>query len=173
MNIIRRLVNRGTARQTNNIYNKHIRFTNSISLIVCFFIIQNIALSIYYHQQIAMAIQVMHLVAIALVPYFNFRGKRILATSWFSGAAIIFVTVYAVIFTAITVLCFAGAVLYPQLHEAPLLPIPQGLLVAQRMNSLVGIPILSILFGVYAFSTINKAEQESCQGERKNRAAPA
>ena len=199
MNIIRLLVNRGTSRQTNNIYNKHIRFTNSIALIVCFFIIQNIALSIYYHQQIAMAIQVMHLVAIALVPYFNFRGKRILATSWFSGAAIIFVTVYAVIFTldsynfiflsmiiflqfflfspaekkyiiiftAITVLCFAGAVLYPQLHEAPLLPIPQGLLVAQRMNSLVGIPILSILFGVYAFSTINKAEQEAAREKEK------
>ena len=198
MNIIKRITDPGTVGQTNPAYSKQIRFTNSVALIVCFFIVQNAVLSIYYHQQLVFGIQLMHFVMIALIPLFNSRGKRVFASAWFSSVAIFFVTIYAIIFTlqsynfvflsmiiflqfflfspseknciiiftTITLLCFAGAVLYQQLHVPPLLSIPEGLLNAQRLNSLVGIPFLSILFGLYAFSTIHKAEREAA-GEKE------
>lgn len=38
---------------------------------------------------------------------------------------------------------------------------------AQRLNTFVGLPLLSIAFGLYAFSTIHKAEQEvACEKEK-------
>ena len=199
VNIIKRLIDLGTHRQSDPVYKKHIRFANSVALFVCLFIIQNAILSVYYQQNIVLAIQLMHLVAIALVPFFNSQGKRVLASAWFSSAAIFFVTIYAIIFTlysynfiflsmiiflqfflfsrsekryiiiftTITTICFAAATLYEELHMPPLLSISAGLLKAQRMNSITGIPVLSLLFGLYAFSAINKAEQEAATEKEK------
>jgi len=74
---------------------------------------------------------------------------------------------YIIIFTAITAICFAGAILWQELHAPSLLYVPKGLLDVQRLNSLAGIPLLSIAFGIYAFSTINKAEQETAREKEK------
>ncbi len=99
MNWFKYLVNTGTEKQKNITANKHIRFTNSLALIICFFIIQNIILSIYYKQAPVALIQFAHFVMIGLVLFFNYKGWRIFASAWFSGTAIFFVTIYAVIFT--------------------------------------------------------------------------
>jgi len=199
MNIVKRIIDLGTRYQTNAICNKHIRFTNSLSLIICGFIIQNEILSIYYKQPLIVLIQFIHFVMISLVPVFNYRGKRVLASAWFSGVAIFFVTIYAIIFTlgsynfafltfiiflqfflfsasekkyiiifvAITSLCFAGVLIWSGLSVQPLLSIPKGLLAAQRWNSLVGLPMLCIAVGLYAFSTINEAEREATREREK------
>ena len=199
MNVIKRIMDLGTSRQTDPVYNKHIRFTNSVALFVCVFIVQNAALAIYYDQPLLMLVYILHFVLIALVPVFNLMGKRVLASAWFSSVAIVFVTFYAidfsldsynfvflsmiiflqfflfsaserkhiVIFTVITALCFVGAVLWQELHMQPLLTVPEGLLAAQRWNSLVGIPFLSTAFGIYAFSTIHNAEQQVAREKEK------
>jgi class 3 adenylate cyclase len=189
----------GTRKQADPVYNKQIRFANSVSLIVCFFIVQNAALAVYYNQPLLILVYIMHFVMIALMPVFNHRGKRVLASAWFSGVAILFVTFYAIVFTldsynfvflsmilflqfflfsasekkyivifsAITLICFVGAVLWQELHVQPFLLVPEGLLRAQRLNSLIGIPLLSIAFGIYAFSTIHKAEREAAWEKEK------
>ena len=99
MNWFKYLVNTGTENQKGITGNKHIRFTNSLALVICFFIIQNIVLSVYYKQALITLIQSVHFILIALVLVFNYKGKRILASAWFSGSAIFFVTVYAIVFT--------------------------------------------------------------------------
>lgn len=192
MNIIRRLLDAGIAQRNHPVDNKHIRFTNAVALFVCLFILQNAAFAIYYHQPHLILVYVLHFFCIALVLLFNYKGKRVLASAWFSGAAIIFVTFYAICFTLesfnfvflsmiiflqfflfsaaekkmiitfaiISTVSFATAILWPEIYTQPLLSLPKGLLTAQRWNSIIGIPLLSIVFGVYAFSTIHKAEQE-------------
>ena len=99
MNLFKYLVNIGTEKQKAITRNKHIRFTNSLALIICFFIVQNIIISIYYEQSLIASVQFAHLITIAMVPFFNFKGKPILAGAWFSIAAIFFVTIYSVVFT--------------------------------------------------------------------------
>jgi len=195
MNLIKRLINLGTKRQNDVTRNKHIRFTNSVSLIICCFIVQNAILSIYYKQPLIAFIQFAHLVMIALVPVFNYRGQRVLASAWFSSAAIFFVTIYAIIFTldsynfaflpmiiflqfflfspaekkliiifvSITALCFVGVLINAGLYRTLVLTMPQGLLNAQRWNTLVGLPMLSTAIGIYAYSTIKKAEEEAAR----------
>src|SRR5580658_7696570 len=192
MNIVKRIVNSGTDKQLDPVYNKLIRFTNSVALFVCVFIVQNAALAIYYHQPLLILIYVLHFVLIGAVPVLNHTRKRVLASAWFSTVAIIFVTFYAIeftldsynfvfltmivflqfflfsasekkyigIFTGITILCLTGAVSWQELHLLPLMPVPKGLLTAQRWNSLIGLPFLTLVFGIYAFSTIHAAEQE-------------
>jgi class 3 adenylate cyclase len=192
MNVIKRIIDLGTSRQTDPVYNKHIRFTNSVSLIVCLFAIQNLVLAVYYHQTLVALLIALHCVLIALMLVFNRMGKRVLASAWFSGVAILFVTVYSIaytleslnfaflpmiiflqfflfsaqekkyiiFFTTITVLCFAGVLLWPALHLQPFLSVSDGFINAQKLNSYIGLPLLSIAFGIYAFSTIHKAEQE-------------
>lgn len=199
MNLAKRIIDLGTAERTNPLYNKYIRFSNSISLIVCFFIVQNTVLAIYYHQPILILIYIIHFAMIAMIPVFNYIGKRVLASSWFSGVAILFVTFYSIvftldsynfvflaltifvqffifstaekkhifIFTIIIILCLTGIILWHELDLQPSLSIPKGLLDAQRMNSLIGIPLLSIAIGFYAFSTIHKAEQEAAREKEK------
>jgi adenylate cyclase len=192
MNIIKRLVDMGAATQRDPVDSKHIRFANSVAVFVCLFIIANAALSVYYHQSFLEVVYALHFLVIAMVIFFNSRGKRVFAAAWFSSGAIVFVTFYSIvfrlesynfvflsmiiflqfflfsaseklliiIFTGITILCFAGAVLWQEMNLPPLLAVPAGLLHAQKMNSLAGIPFLSIIFGVYAFSTIHKAERD-------------
>jgi class 3 adenylate cyclase len=70
-------------------------------------------------------------------------------------------------FTLITIICLAVSILWHELIVNPFLTVPKGLLDAQRMNSLIGIPLLSIAFGVYAFSTIHTAEQEAAREKEK------
>ncbi|MBD0287975.1 MAG: adenylate/guanylate cyclase domain-containing protein [Flavisolibacter sp.] len=74
---------------------------------------------------------------------------------------------HIVIFVVITALCFMGAIAWQELQMSPFLSVPRGLLDAQRWNSLVGIPFLSTAFGIYAFSTIHKAEQEVAKEKEK------
>src|SRR6476660_1658851 len=99
MNIIKRIVDTGIGDNTYSIYNRHIRFTNSVALIVCFFIIQNASFAIYYHQPYLATVDAAHFVVTATVPFFNRAGKRLLASIWFSLFAILFVTFYAIYFT--------------------------------------------------------------------------
>lgn len=98
MNVVKRIIDSGTNPQT-PIYNRNIRFTNSVALIVCIFIIQNALFAIYYHQPIIAAVHAAHFVVTALVPFFNGAGKRVLASAWFSTFAILFVTFLAICFT--------------------------------------------------------------------------
>jgi signal transduction histidine kinase len=99
MNWFKYLIDIGTGKQNDVTCNKHIRFTNSLALIICFFIIQNIILSIYYKQALIAFIQSVHFIMIALVLFFNYKGKRVLASAWFSSTAIFFVTIYSIVFT--------------------------------------------------------------------------
>ncbi|MDQ3842826.1 MAG: adenylate/guanylate cyclase domain-containing protein, partial [Bacteroidota bacterium] len=199
MNVVKRIIDLGTAEKIYPVYNKHIRFTNSVALFVCCFIVQNAALAIYYHQPLLILVYILHFAMIALVPVFNTMGKRVLASAWFSSVAILFVTFYAIVFTLdsynfaflpmiiflqfflfaasekkhivifviITALCFVGAIAWQELQMLPFWLVPKGLLDAQRWNSLVGIPFLSTAFGIYAFSTIHKAEQEVAKEKEK------
>ncbi len=195
MNLFKHLVETGTEKQNNVTHNKHIRFTNSSALIICFFIIQNIILSIYYEQVLIACVQFIHFVMIALVLFFNYKGKRVLASAWFSSTAIFFVTIYSIVFTlesfnftflpmiiflqfflfspaekkylilfvGVTILCFAGIFVIDNLYESFIVTLPQGLLNAQRWNTVVGLPMLSTAIGAYAFFTIKKAEQETAK----------
>jgi len=195
MNLLKRLIDIGTKKQSDVIRIKQIRFTNSVSLIICYFIVQNILLSIYYQQPLIVFIQVAHLIMIALVPFFNYKNQRVLASAWFSSAAIFFVSIYSVVFTleslnftflpmimfmqfflfspaekkyiiifvAITALCFAGVLVTANLYEPLVSSLPQGLLKAQRWNTLVGLPMLSTAIGIYAFYTIKRAEEEAAK----------
>src|SRR5271170_206038 len=99
MSIIKCIINSGTDKQLSPAANKHIRFTNSISLFVCFFIVQCAALAIYYDQPLLIWVYGLHFTGIAVIPFFNFLGKRVLASAWFSAVAILFVTFYAIVFT--------------------------------------------------------------------------
>ena len=99
MNWFKYIIDIGTGKQNDVTGNKNIRFTNSVALVICFFIIQNIILSIYYKQSLIGFIQSVHFIMIALVPFINYKGKRVLASAWFSGSAIFFVTIYSIVFT--------------------------------------------------------------------------
>ncbi|HEY4873947.1 MAG TPA: adenylate/guanylate cyclase domain-containing protein [Puia sp.] len=99
MNIVKRIIDLGTNKQLNPIYNKHIRFTNSVALFVCLFIIQCALLNTFYPQPFLYLVYILHFITIALVPLFNYRGKRVFASAWFSSVAIVFVTFYAIEFT--------------------------------------------------------------------------
>ena len=195
MNFFRYLIDIGTEKQINVTRNKHIRFANSLALIICFFIVQNIILSIYYKQLVISIIQFIHFVMIALIPVFNHKGKPILASTWFSIVAIFFVTIYSIVFTLesfnftflpmiifiqfflfspaeknyiilfviVTAFCFAGVFVIDSLYERFIMSLPQGLLNAQRWNTVVGLPMLSSAVGAYAFFTIKKAEEETAR----------
>jgi class 3 adenylate cyclase len=67
---------------------------------------------------------------------------------------------YIAIFAGVTIVFFAGAILWNELDMDPLITVPHGLIIAQKWNSLIGFPFLTVIFGIYAFSTINRAEQE-------------
>ena len=195
MNLFKYLVDTGTKNQNDVTRNKHIRFTNSLALVICCFIVQNIILSIYYKQPLIASIQFVHFIMIALVPFFNHKGRRVLASAWFSTAAIFFVTIYSVVFTlksfnftflpmiiflqfflfspaeknyiiifvTATILCFAGVFVITGLYETFAASIPQGLVNAQRWNTVTGLPMLSAAIGAYAFLTIKKAEEEAAR----------
>jgi len=195
MNLFKSLINTGTKKQNDVIRNKHIRFTNSLALVICCFIVQNIILSLYYKQPLIASIQFAHFIMIALVPLFNYKGQRVLASAWFSSVAIFFVTIYAVVFTLesfnftflpmiiflqfflfslaekkyiiifvlITAICFAGVFVIAGLYEPFAASLPQGLISAQRWNTVAGLPMLSSAIGAYAFFTIKKAEEEAAR----------
>jgi signal transduction histidine kinase len=205
MNLVNRLVEIGIKKQNDVTINKHIRFTNSVALIICFFIIQNIILSIYHKQPLIVFIQFAHFIMIALVPVFNYKGRPVLASSFFSGAAIVFVTIYSIVFTfeslnfiflpfiiflqfflfspayikyiiifvTVTSLCFIGVLISVPLYKPYLLFIPQGLINAQQLNTLVGYPMLCVAIGIYAFYTIKKAEDEAAKEKEDLKAAQA
>ena len=199
MNLVNRIIDLGINKQTDVIQTRHIRFTNSVIVILFFFIIQNAAICIYYHQPLVTLVYLIHFILIALTLYFNYMGKRVFASAWFSGVAILFVSIYSIIFTesgynfvflpviiflqfflfsaaekkyvfiftAITVFCFAGVLFWPAFHFQPLVPVSKEIIQAQRLNSLVGLPCLSIAFGLYAFITINRAEREVAKEKEK------
>src|SRR5258705_13403060 len=85
MNVISRIINLGTDRQTDTVSNRHIRFANSTSLIVCFFAVQNAMLAIFYSGPVIAVIFLIHFALLTLMPVFNPLGKRVLASAWFSG----------------------------------------------------------------------------------------
>jgi signal transduction histidine kinase len=99
MNWFKYFIDIGTEKQKDITGNKHIRFTNSLVIIICYFIIQNAILSIYYRQALIAFIQFAHFIMIALVPFFNHKGRRVFASAWLSSVAIFFVTVYSIVFT--------------------------------------------------------------------------
>ena len=195
MNWFKYLVNTGTEKQKGITGNKHIRFTNSLALVICFFIIQNIVLSIYYKQALIAFIQSVHFIMIALVLFFNYKGKRVLASTWFSGTAIFFVTIYSIVFTleslnftflpfiiflqfflfspaekryiilfvTVTTLCFISVFVIESFYGIYGIEVPQGLVDAQRWNTVIGYPMLCAAIGSYAFITIKKAEEEAAK----------
>lgn len=199
MNLVNRIIDLGINKQTGVIQTRHIRFTNSVIVILFFFIIQNVAISIYFHQPLVALVYLMHFILIALTLLFNHMGKRVFASAWFSAVAILFVSIYSIIFTesgynfaflpmiiflqfflfsaaekkyvfiftAITLFCFVGVLFWPAFHLQTLIPVSKEIIQAQRLNSLVGLPCLSIAFGLYAFITINKAEREVAKEKDK------
>jgi class 3 adenylate cyclase len=199
MTLLSRIINLGTAKETNAVNNKHIRFTNAITLIVCGFIIPNGVLAAHYNATQVIGVLIAHITLIMLVFVFNARGHRLLASSWWSLVAIPAVTYYAIVFTeaglnwaflpmvlflqffmfpaknrnyviafvAVTLLAYALVIIGFRMEWNWFMPVHHEFILAQRMNSLVGLPILSLAFGVYAFSTINKAEQEVAQEREK------
>lgn len=199
MNLVNRIIDLGISKQSDVIRNKHIRFTNSVSLFVCFFIVQNFSICAYYHQPFAELIYLIHFILIACTLLFNYMGKRIFASVWFSSMAIVFVSLYAIIFTesgynfaflpmiifllfflfpteekkiifiltAVTLFCFAFVLVWPMFHFSPLIPVSKQIIQAQRLNTLIGLPLLSVAFGLYAFITINRAEREVVKEKEK------
>jgi adenylate cyclase len=199
MNLANRIIDLGINKQTDVIQTRHIRFTNSVIVILFFFIIENVAISIYFHQPLVTLVFLMHFILISLTLLFNHMGKRVLASAWFSGVAILFVSIYSIIFTergynfvflpmiiflqfflfsaaekkyififtAITVFCFAGVLFWPAFHLQTLIPVSKEIIQAQRLNSLVGLPCLSIAFGLYAFITISRADREVAKEKDK------
>jgi len=95
---LKRAIDLGTREQADASWNRHVRFANAISLIVCLFIVQNAALAVLHGQWPLLAVYVLHFAGIALVPLFNLRGRPILASGWFSTVAIGFVGFYSVVF---------------------------------------------------------------------------
>ena len=199
MNLFKYLIDIGTNKQHDITVNKNVRFANSLALIICCFLVQNIILSAYYKQPLIASIQFAHFLLIALIPFFNYKGWHVLASGWFSGVAIFFVTIYSIVFTleslnftflpmiiflqfflfspaeknyiilfvTITALCFAGVFVIDSLYQALPVSVPQGLINAQRWNTLAGLPVLSAATGAYAFFTIKKAEGEAAR-KKKN-----
>jgi adenylate cyclase len=199
MNLANRIIDLGINKQTDVIQTRHIRFTNSVIVILFFFIIENVAISIYFHQPLVTLVFLMHFILISLTLLFNHMGKRVLASAWFSGVAILFVSIYSMIFTergynfvflpmiiflqfflfsaaekkyififtAITVFCLAGVLFWPAFHLQTLIPVSKEIIQAQRLNSLVGLPCLSIAFGLYAFITISRADREVAKEKDK------
>lgn len=199
MNPIKRLINIGTDSQKDPVYNKHIRFSNSVFLILSFFMIQNTSVAIYYNELFMVFVFMVHWFFLSFMLVFTYLGKRVLASAWFSGVAIVFVTFYAIAFTmqglnfvflpmiiflqfflfsaaekkyiiifiSIALLCFAGSLLWSSLNLPQLLPFSSAFIEAQRLNSLIGLPMLSIAFGMYSFHTIHRAEEEVAR-EKEN-----
>jgi signal transduction histidine kinase/DNA-binding response OmpR family regulator len=192
MSFLKRIIDLGTLERADAARNRQIRFANAISLIVCLFIVQNAALAIVYVQWSLLAVYLLHFGGIALVPLFNQRGRRILASAWFSTMAIAFVSFYSVIFgvgsynfmflliivilqfflfpsskwrliaafVAISSLCFVGVLVMNELQVPLVMGFPAGLVEAQRVNSLVGLLLLSAALGAFALFTITRSDRQ-------------
>jgi len=192
MDALKRIIDLGTREQANAASNRHIRFANAISFIVCVFIVQNAALAVYHERWSLLPIYLLHFIGIAWVPVFNQRGRSILASAWFSGVAILFVSFYSIVFgigsynfmflliiiilqfflfppssrllmavfVSISALCFLGVLAMDELQAPPLMPIPDGLIEAQRLNSLSGLLLLSIALGAFALFTIARSDRQ-------------
>ena len=166
----------GTQGQADAARNRSVRFANAMSLIVCLFIVQNAALAWLHGQPQLLWVYLMHFIGIALVPLFNGRGHPLAASAWFSTVALVFVSLYSIVFgvgsynfmflliiiiiqfflfsssgrpfitffVAISVLCFVGILALDVRHLSPWGSLPAGLIEAQRLNSLVGLPLLAV-----------------------------
>jgi class 3 adenylate cyclase len=199
MNILKRIIDIGTRYKADPVFNKHIRFTNSVALIVCVFAVENAVLGIAYGEFVMAGIVIIHGLLISLMFYFNALGKRVLAATWFSTVALSFVTFYGIVytleglnyfflpliiflqfflfsvaekhliilFTLLTAVAFAGVIAFHSAGLNPPLAISADFIEMQRWNSYMGIPGLSIAFGVYAFMTINNAEREASREKEK------
>ncbi|HWD89343.1 MAG TPA: adenylate/guanylate cyclase domain-containing protein [Mucilaginibacter sp.] len=75
---------------------------------------------------------------------------------------------YIVIFIALALAGFVLAILWPVLKLPLPIAVSQDFINAQRLNTLFGLPALSIAFGAYAFFTINKAEHEVAVEKEKS-----
>ncbi|HYV95752.1 MAG TPA: adenylate/guanylate cyclase domain-containing protein [Chitinophagales bacterium] len=198
-NPIKQIIDLGTTKQTDPVVNRHIRFCNSVALIVCLFVVQNFVLAVYYKQTLIAFVLGLHFILLALMPVFNYAGKRLLASTWFSSVAILFVTFYAIVFTleglnftflpmiiflqfflftaaekkyiilftVVTLVCFAGVILWPVLHLPQIVSVPEQFIEAQRLSTYTGLPLLSIAFGAYALSSIHTAEQQTAKEKEK------
>jgi class 3 adenylate cyclase len=101
MNLILRIVDTGTQvsqEHADVVRDRHIRFANAVSLIVCGYIAQCAALAVYHHQARLMPIYALHFAGIAAVPWLNHQGRPVLASAWFAGVAITLVSLYSVLF---------------------------------------------------------------------------
>ena len=98
MSLLRRVIDLGTDERADARQNRHIRFANSMSLIVCVFIVQCAALAVVHDQIWLLAVYLLHFIGIALVPLLNWRGSSLRASACFSGVALVFVTLYSLVF---------------------------------------------------------------------------
>jgi len=98
MSFVKRIIDIGIQEQGDAARNRQIRFANSVALIVCFFIVQNAALALYYQQWPLLVVFGLHFIGFALVPFFNRRGKWLRASTLCSSVALFFVNFYSIVF---------------------------------------------------------------------------
>lgn len=101
MSLLTRIVDLGTKNtqaHADVVRDRHIRFANSVSLIVCCYIVQCAALALVHHQPRLLPVYGTHFIGIAMVPLLNQRGHPVAAGVCFGGVAIAFVSFYSVIF---------------------------------------------------------------------------
>ena len=101
MSLRRRIIDlgtKGTDEHADVVRDRHIRFSNAVSLIVCLYIMQCAALAVYHGAPRLLPFYALHFVGIAIVPLLNHRGHPIAASACFGGAAIVFVSLYSLLF---------------------------------------------------------------------------
>ena len=199
MSLIRQFIDLGTKRHADITIKKHVRFTNFVALFVMIFIIQNLVLAIVCGQTNMFPVLITHFAGIALVPVFNVYGKRVLGAVCFSIFAIIFVTIYAhvytleglnfvflstiifllffmfarkelsymIAFTVIVAVCIVSVIAWETSGIPLLMTVSDEFIQVQRLNTLIGLPLLCIAFGYYAYYTVNSAELEAAYEREK------
>jgi hypothetical protein len=88
MNVIKRILDLVISKDADPLYNRHIRFTNAVFLIVCLFAIQNTGLAFYHHEPLMAIIFIVHALLLTPMLVFNYQKRRVLASDWFRGVAI-------------------------------------------------------------------------------------
>jgi class 3 adenylate cyclase len=74
---------------------------------------------------------------------------------------------YIIVFAAIALVCMLAVVLWENSGRSPLMIVSDELIQAQRLNTLIGLPALTVAIGYYAFATIDTAEQMAAAEKEK------
>ncbi|MBN7800819.1 histidine kinase [Algoriphagus aestuariicola] len=80
---------------------------------------------------------------------------------------------YIIFFVSVSALCYAAVFVIAEHYQSLSFSLPEGLLNAQKWNTVVGLPVLSMAIGAYAFFTIKKAEDETAKEKQDLKAAQA